>query len=277
MLALPASPALAQRVAFSVPATTLDRRRCGDPGPPAGVEIIEHRARSVARADPPAGQRQVEPGGGAFPPARRHRLPGASARAGDIGSCAPGLPGAAAGPRRSRPPRPAPEERERRRDRRRGEHAAWSRCFGYPGSLTSAARRRVPAPPGNGLSDIASSTPILQSTLLGPGRNKIFIRGVADSSFNGSTQSPTSVYFDDVQLNYSGRMRACGSTTSRSVEVLEGPQGTLYGSGGDRRGDPAHFQSGQRHRDFRLDDRRRDRDRTTASRGSIWPASSMCP
>lgn len=101
----------------------------------------------------------------------------------------------------------------------------------YPGSLTTLRGEDIPAPPGNGLSDIAASTPILQSTLLGPGRNKIFIRGVADSSFNGSTQSPTSVYFDDIQLNYSGPDAGLRLYDMHSVDVLEGPQGTLYGSG----------------------------------------------
>ena len=101
----------------------------------------------------------------------------------------------------------------------------------YPGSLTTLRGNDIPAPSGNSLSDIAGSTPILQSTLLGPGRNKVFIRGVADSSFNGSTQSPTSVYFDDVQLNYSGPDAGLRLYDMRSIDVLEGPQGTLYGSG----------------------------------------------
>ena len=104
----------------------------------------------------------------------------------------------------------------------------------YPGSLTvveAEAGGDPDAATGGTLSDATRRVPILQSTQLGLGRNKVFIRGVADSSFNGSTQSPTSVYLDDVQVNYSGPEPGLRLYDMRSVEVLEGPQGTLYGSG----------------------------------------------
>ncbi len=102
----------------------------------------------------------------------------------------------------------------------------------YPGSLTHIAdRSALPGSAAGTLSDAAHQVPILQSTQLGAGRNKVFIRGIADSSFNGSTQAPTSVYLDDVQLNYSGPEPGLRLYDMASVEVLEGPQGTLYGSG----------------------------------------------
>ncbi|MES2095999.1 MAG: TonB-dependent receptor [Pseudomonadota bacterium] len=102
----------------------------------------------------------------------------------------------------------------------------------YPGSLTLVDG--LPGTPIEGkgsLTDLARAMPILQSTQLGAGRNKVFIRGVADSSFNGSAQSPTSIYLDDVQLNYSGADPGLRLYDMRSVEALEGPQGTLYGAG----------------------------------------------
>nr|WP_294042516.1 TonB-dependent receptor [Sphingomonas sp.] len=102
----------------------------------------------------------------------------------------------------------------------------------YPGSLT-VVERRLPTDSisdGN-MSDLARTQPILQSTQLGAGRNKVFIRGVADSSFNGSTQSTVSIYLDDVQLNYSGPDPGLRLYDVKSVEVMEGPQGTLYGAG----------------------------------------------
>ena len=102
----------------------------------------------------------------------------------------------------------------------------------YPGSVAIIDTATVmPAGRVGSLVDSARSVPILQSTQLGRGRNKLFIRGVADSSFNGSTQSPTSIYLDDVQLTYSGPDPALRLYDMQSVEVLEGPQGTLYGSG----------------------------------------------
>lgn len=102
----------------------------------------------------------------------------------------------------------------------------------YPGSLTliDGALRRPNGGTGD-LSDVAQSLPILQSTQLGPGRNKVFIRGIADSSFNGTTQSTASVYLDDVQLNASGPDPGLRLYDMHTVEVMEGPQGTLYGAG----------------------------------------------
>jgi iron complex outermembrane receptor protein len=81
------------------------------------------------------------------------------------------------------------------------------------------------------LDDLAHTTPVLQNTALGDGRNKTFIRGIADSSFNGATQSTASTYFGDVQLGYSGPGPALRLHDVQSVEVMEGPQGTLYGAG----------------------------------------------
>ncbi len=102
----------------------------------------------------------------------------------------------------------------------------------YPGSMTLIDWvPSVPSERTGNLIDIAQSHPILQGTHLGPGRDKIFIRGVADSSFNGSTQSTVSLYLDDVQLNYTGPDPGLRLYDIKSVEILEGPQGTLYGSG----------------------------------------------
>ena len=81
------------------------------------------------------------------------------------------------------------------------------------------------------IDDVARATPVLQNTELGNGRNKIFIRGIADSSFNGATQSTASLYFDEVPLGYSGPEPGLNLYDMKRVEVLEGPQGTLYGAG----------------------------------------------
>lgn len=81
------------------------------------------------------------------------------------------------------------------------------------------------------LDDLAAMSPIMQKTELGVGRNKLFIRGISDSSFNGPTQSTATVYFGDVQLNYSGPEPALHLVDMDRVEVLEGPQETLYGAG----------------------------------------------
>lgn len=77
----------------------------------------------------------------------------------------------------------------------------------------------------------ASRLPVLQQTQLGEGRNKLFIRGIADSSFNGATQPTASIYFGDALLGFGSPSPSLRLYDIASVEVLEGPQGTLYGSG----------------------------------------------
>ncbi|MDR7156711.1 outer membrane receptor protein involved in Fe transport [Sphingobium xenophagum] len=73
--------------------------------------------------------------------------------------------------------------------------------------------------------------PNLTSTNLGSGRNKIFVRGIADSSFNGQLQSTVSQYFGESRLTYSAPDPDLALYDIEKVEVVEGPQGALYGAG----------------------------------------------
>lgn len=102
----------------------------------------------------------------------------------------------------------------------------------YPGSATVLDLADVsPARLSGGVEDIAASLPAFTTTHLGPGRNKTFIRGFADSSFNGPSQSTTAIYLDGYRLVYSAPNPDLRSTDLQSIELLEGPQGTLYGAG----------------------------------------------
>ncbi len=78
---------------------------------------------------------------------------------------------------------------------------------------------------------VLSRLPMLASTNLGTGRNKIFIRGVADSSFNGPSQAIVGQYLGDVRLTFNAPDPDLQLYDIRRVEVLEGPQDTLYGTG----------------------------------------------
>jgi outer membrane receptor protein involved in Fe transport len=83
----------------------------------------------------------------------------------------------------------------------------------------------------SGTQSIVRSTANLSSTHLGSGRNKLFIRGIADSSFTGPTQSTVGQYFGDVRLSYNAPDPDLRLYDMDGVELLEGPQGTLYGAG----------------------------------------------
>ena len=82
-----------------------------------------------------------------------------------------------------------------------------------------------------GTSAIIARLPMLASTSLGPGRDKLFIRGVADSSFNGPSQATVGQYLGDVRLTYNAPDPDLNLYDMARVEVLAGPQGTLYGTG----------------------------------------------
>ena len=103
----------------------------------------------------------------------------------------------------------------------------------YPGSVKVIALARDWAADNaaGGTAAITQLLPALSSTNLGPGRDKIFIRGLADSSFNGPTQATAGQYLGDVRLNYNAPDPDLNLYDMRRVEVLVGPQGTLYGAG----------------------------------------------
>jgi outer membrane receptor protein involved in Fe transport len=82
-----------------------------------------------------------------------------------------------------------------------------------------------------GTEKIIQRLPTVSSTYLGSGRNKLFIRGIADSSFTGPTQSTVGQYFGDLRLSYNAPDPDLRLSDMARVEVLEGPQGTLYGAG----------------------------------------------
>ena len=78
---------------------------------------------------------------------------------------------------------------------------------------------------------IARASEGLALSGLGPGRNRLFLRGVADSAFGGESQATVAVVLDEARLTYSAPDPDLRLVDIDRVEVLKGPQGSLYGIG----------------------------------------------
>ena len=83
--------------------------------------------------------------------------------------------------------------------------------------------------------DLAKLTPSLNVQDRGPGRNELSIRGIGRSVFQQDIAvSPANIglYLDDVPINVlQGNQLDIRSFDLNRVEVLRGPQGTLFGEG----------------------------------------------
>ena len=102
---------------------------------------------------------------------------------------------------------------------------------GSPFAITALSGRDIVQLGGATFADVALQFPSVAETNLGPGRNKIFIRGISDGAFTGRTQATVGLYLGDVPITYSAPDPDLRLADIERVEVLRGPQGTLYGSG----------------------------------------------
>jgi len=101
----------------------------------------------------------------------------------------------------------------------------------FPGTVSILDEADLAFGGPGGTDAILSRLASVSSTYLGAGRNKLFIRGIADSSFTGPTQATVGQYLGDLRLTYNAPDPDLRLYDIASVEVLEGPQGTLYGAG----------------------------------------------
>ncbi len=85
------------------------------------------------------------------------------------------------------------------------------------------------------LSDLQSMLPSLSIQEVAPGQNKFAIRGVVDPGnidpTNLEDQSLVSVYLDETPISLQGATPDLRVYDLERVEVIRGPQGTLYGAG----------------------------------------------
>jgi iron complex outermembrane receptor protein len=90
------------------------------------------------------------------------------------------------------------------------------------------AIRRAGATDAN---DIAAQLAGVTTTNLGPGRDKILLRGLSDGVFTGRTESTVGIYLNDTPITFNAPDPDLRLVDVKSVEVLRGPQGFLYGGG----------------------------------------------
>ncbi len=100
-----------------------------------------------------------------------------------------------------------------------------------PAGVSAISRDQISA---TRVADVGQTTGQLAGVLttnLGPGRDKLLIRGLSDGAFTGRTRSTVATYLDDAPINYNAPDPDLRLVDIDRVEVVRGPQGALYGSG----------------------------------------------
>jgi len=82
-----------------------------------------------------------------------------------------------------------------------------------------------------GTDQLSREVPSLTVSSVGPGLNRLFLRGIGDGPLNGFNQGSVAVLLDESRLNYDAPDPDWALVDIDQVEVLEGPQGPLYGTG----------------------------------------------
>ncbi len=100
-----------------------------------------------------------------------------------------------------------------------------------PYAISALGREQITEAGARDIGDMAVQIPGLSTTNLGLGRDKILLRGLSDGVFTGRTQSTVGIYLDDVPITYNAPDPDLQLADVEAVEVLRGPQGSLYGGG----------------------------------------------
>ena len=100
-----------------------------------------------------------------------------------------------------------------------------------PASVSVASAEFLGAGRSESLLDLAPEFAGVTVTNLGPGRNKVLVRGLSDGAFTGRTQSTVGLYLDDTPITYNTPDPDLRLIDVERVELMRGPQGPLYGVG----------------------------------------------
>ncbi|MFN5820988.1 MAG: TonB-dependent receptor plug domain-containing protein, partial [Novosphingobium sp.] len=106
-----------------------------------------------------------------------------------------------------------------------------------PQSISAVGGEDLQRAGAQGIGDIAAKVPGLSAFGAGSNQTKIKLRGVSSAS-ESEPQETVAIYLDDVPItgsggtnNENGASPDLGLFDLNRIEVLKGPQGTLYGSG----------------------------------------------
>ncbi|MBL8554986.1 MAG: TonB-dependent receptor [Phenylobacterium sp.] len=100
-----------------------------------------------------------------------------------------------------------------------------------PAGVSTISRDQITATRANDVGQTIGQLAGVLSTNLGPGRDKLLIRGLSDGAFTGRTRTTVSTYLDDAPINFNAPDPDLRLVDVERIEVVRGPQGALYGSG----------------------------------------------
>lgn len=98
-------------------------------------------------------------------------------------------------------------------------------------AVTAIPRTELHAAGATDAAEAAGQLAGVLATNLGPGRNKLLLRGLSDGAYTGRARSIVATYLDDLPVNYNAPDPDFRLVDIERVEVARGPQGALYGAG----------------------------------------------